>query len=348
MVHRKSRVTMKQIAEDAGVSIGAVSAAINGTKSSIGVSEATRARIAESVQRLGYTVNAQARSLRLGRTHQIGAILEDITLPFLANLVCHTGRRLLKHGYSLLLFDCSNMSQDVGSLVDVCYQNRVDAVLLAIPEQEISNEDILALEAKNEPVLLVERPSPAEHIRSIRMDNEHGGQIAIDHLVEQGCRRIALITNPTNQIARDRLRGSRTALAAHQLEEVALVSGNWSIESGHKVTAQLLASLSPRQRPDAIFAFNDSMAIGAMRAIRDAGLQPGGDIAVIGFDDISLAAFGEPPLTTIRQPVEQMGIDAAALLLDAIGHPHIDCPERHILCQPTLVIRESSRLRRKR
>jgi LacI family transcriptional regulator len=336
------RVTMQQIAQDAGVSIGAVSAVVNQAKSTIGVGPETRKRIEASVRRLGYRVNVQARSLRIGRTLQIGAALDDITVPFLAELILHTGTILHKHSYNLMLFDVTSYKDERTSLHEISLQNRVDALLLAGSTRQISNADILSLEKRHQPVVLLERKAPHAKIRCVEVDNLLGGHLAAAHLSQQGCRRLAFIRGPKeNPMSNDRLAGARAACPA-PAKEIALATGDWSMQSGFAATRELLNQFSGQRRIDGIFAFNDMMAIGALRAIREAGLRPGMDIAVIGFDDVNHASFAEPALSTVRQPVTEMAAHAARLLLDAVGDPDITCLDRHVVCKPELVIRASS------
>lgn len=339
MPSRSKRVTMRQIADEAGVSIGAVSAVINNAKGSIGVGPATRKRIQAAVKRLGYQVNAQARSLRLGRTHLIGAALDDITVPFLAELIRYTGRELQKSGYGLMLFDMPATTNESASLIDICSQNRVDALLLAGSTRQLSDPDILKLHDRHLPVVLLERNPPSSRIRSIQVDNIQGGTLAVQFLTTTEQRkRLAFITGPAeNTMSQDRLEGARQGLPP-QAKEIALVVGDWSIESGYQAAKSILSNKKIK-RIDAIFAFNDMMAIGAMRAIREANLQIGDEIAIIGFDDIPQASFTSPPLSSIRQPVQAMGAAAASLLLDAVGHTKDSQASRHLVFAPELAIR---------
>jgi LacI family transcriptional regulator len=247
---------------------------------------------------------------------------------------------------NLMLFDVTSFKDERTSLHETSLRNRVDALLIAGSTRQISDADILSLEKRHQPVVLLERKAPHAEIRSVDVDNLLWGHLAPAHLSQQGCRRLAFVRGPKDSpMSNDRLAGARAACPA-PAKEIALATGDCSMQSGVAATCELLNRFSGQRRIDGIFAFHDMMAIDALRAIREASLRPGMDLAVIGFDDVNHASFAEPALSTVGHPVAEMGAHAANLLLDAVGDTDITCPDRHVICKPKLVIRASFQLTR--
>lgn len=335
------RVTMKQVAAEVGVSIGTVSAVLNDGSDKIFFSDATRDRVLATVDRLGYTINTQARSLRLGLSRIIGVALDDLTVTFLADVIHAIARRLQQDGYSVMLLDRPASDGTAKALLQGLFaQRRVDGMVLAGSAGLLSDDDLVDLAEANVPIVLVEREAAGARIPSVHVDNESGGKLAGAHLLGRGVRRLALITGPMGgMMTQQRLAGCRMATEDQDLswQDVRIVEGDWQLQSGYEAMRELLNARTP---PDGVFAFNDAMAMGAMRAIHDHGLRMPGDIAVIGFDDIEFAKFATPTLTTVRQPARLMGKKAAELTLGLLEER---APEQlRVVLPPKLIVRESA------
>jgi LacI family transcriptional regulator len=322
MQHRK--VTLKDVGRESGVTIGTVSAIVRGSRDRIFYSDETRDRVLAVVAKLGYRVNPAARSLREGKTRTIGVMLDDITLPFLASLICAVGKALEQHGYSILLCNMNAASAARESLLQIFARGHIDAFMLAGALTRLTDEDILAVHQRGHRVVLLERPAPSPVIDSVGVDNQAGGHLAAAKLLARGCHRLVMVGGPAgNAMSHLRIAGALATCRAAGLPESALTvleSGGWTTALGYESMHRHLAA---GHRPDAVFACNDQLAIGAMwaltahqRAIPDA-------VAVIGFDDSPMAAFAHPPLTTVRQPVAAMGAAAAELLIAPATADHV-------------------------
>jgi LacI family transcriptional regulator len=345
MSKREGRATQARIAKDAGVSIGTVSAVLNQRTSGIYFSDATRIRVLSSAKRLGYRAHAAARQLRVGRSQVIGLVVDDLALPFLATVVQAIMAELREADYDCLLIDLGR-DHTPGAAVERCrhvYQDgKVDAILLAGATRPLSDEDIRTLAGERIPVVLVERRMEGDSIPSVAVDNRAGGRIAVAHLIATGRRRIALISGPAdNAMSADRVAGACEAAsdAGVPIQPSRIVAGDWGLESGRKTMELLLPS-----SPDAVFAANDMMAIGAMSALADVGVRTPEDVAVIGYDDTPLAGFCRPPLSSVRQAPDIIGSAAVQLVLGTLGRSTAQ-PALAPL-QPVLVVRKSTAGRR--
>lgn len=308
---------MIDVAREANVTAGTVSAVLRGQRDRIFYSDETRDRVLAVVQRLGYRVNPAARSLREGKSRSVGVLLDDITLPFLATLIRATGMALQAHGYSIVLCGVEGKAISRETLLRLIHENHLAAFLLAGAMTQLSDQDLLEIERAGHRLVLVERTPPSGTMASVGVDNEAGGRLAAESLLRRRARHITILAGPAdNPMARQRAVGTEAALRDANIPAAGirvLDAGGWTPELGYAVMRDHLAG---SRTPDAVVAGNDLLAIGAMRAIRERGLLIPDDIAVVGFDDIALAAFTEPPLTTIRQPAGLMGQAAAELLLD--------------------------------
>jgi len=333
------KVRMKDVAREAGVTVGTVSAVLRGSRDRIFYSDETRERILGVVGRLGYRVNHAARSLREGKTRTVGVILDDITLPFLASLICGVGKALEPHGYSIILcaVDASEAARE--SLLQVLARGHVDSFMLAGALGNLTDRDILDIHSRGHHVVLIERESPSPAIPSVRVDNSTGGGLAAAHLLKRGCRRLVVLGGPAgNPMSRQRAEGAQAVWrkGGGATSDVAvLASGGWTADFGYEAVSRHLASGA---QPDGVFACNDLLAIGAMRALNEKGFAVPDAAAVVGFDDSPLAAFALPPLSTIRQPVDLMG-KAAAELLVARPSAEMDLQRRF---SPELIVRRSA------
>jgi LacI family transcriptional regulator len=343
----RGRVTQADIAAETGVSRAAVCAVLTGRTQGIHVGASTRERILAVARRLGYRTHAAARQLRLGRSRVVGLVADDLTLPFLGAVVQSVVTELRKDDYSCLLIELGRASA-AGAVGEWCRQayscGKVDAILLAGATGQVGDDELRSLVSDRIPVVLVERRMTDGSIPSVAVDNVLGGRLAAGHLLGERCRSIGLIGGPAdNAMSKDRLDGARAACRAAgvALPAARIAKGDWSLESGRAAMERLL-----KRTPglEGVFAANDLMAIGAMAALRDRVCRVPQDVAVVGYDDTPLARYVHPELTSVRQPAEAMGRNAARLVLAALGC-HVAPIETLI---PELVVRASSLSEQKR
>lgn len=332
---RPAPPTIKQVAALAGVSIKTVSRVINEAGY---VSEDTRRRVTRAIERLNYRPNALARGLVTRRSRTIGLVIADIINPFFPPLVRAVEDAAAAKGYNVILCDTDEDATRERAVTSVLLEKQVDGLILCASRVPTGYLRILASEGL--PLVLINRPLDHPGAAAVVVDGEAGGYRATLHLLDLGHRRVAYLAGPAASYShRGRLRGYRRALAERGIAfDPDLVAGGvTSIAAGRDATAALLARVPP---PSAIFAFDDLMAIGAMEELRRRGMRVPEDVAVVGFDDIDLAAFVDPPLTTVAQPKAEMGRLATDRLLDMIetGRPP---KNRIVTLTPALVVRRS-------
>ncbi len=327
--------TMRDVARHAGVSIATVSHVINETRP---VSDELRRRVLRSMEALGYQPNAIARALRNKHSNTLGLIVPDSRNPFFAELAQGIEEVSLEHGYSLILCDSNNDLGQVLVHTKHLSAKQVDGIIFTTGGDDF--EDVVSLVAKETAVLVLDMDAGRFPADAILFDNFEGGRLATQHLLGLGHRRIGCIIGPSRQsLRRERETGYRHALRAAGIapDEALIREGNFQPASGYRHALELLRQPEP---PTAIFACNDLMAMGVLRAARERGLNVPADLSVIGFDDIYLAAYTTPTLSTIRLPKHEMGRRAAQMLLARIQDPARPV-ERHIV-ELELIVREST------
>jgi LacI family transcriptional regulator len=326
--------TIKHVAKEAGVSVATVSRVMN--KSAL-VAEGTRQVVLEVAARLGYTPHGAARSLITNRTSTVGVLLPDLYGEFFSEVIRGIDQTARREGYHVIVSSSHSDQQDLESALRSMW-GRVDGLILMIPDIRVAG--IASQLPDGFPVVLMNCAGDTNGHDAISIANYEGAYSMVQHLIGKGHRRIAIIKGADkNYDANERLRGYRAALrdAALPGEPELEVAGDFSEASGYDA-ASGLARLDPR--PTAIFAFNDAMAVGALSAIREARLRVPEDIAVAGFDDIPMARYVEPPLSSVHVDISALGARAATLLLGAIQHPNGRENRREIV--PTaLVVRRS-------
>jgi LacI family transcriptional regulator len=304
--------TIRDVAREAGVSVATVSRVLNNSGP---VRDATRVRITEVARRLRYTPNSAARTLSTRQTHTVGVLLPDLHGEFFSEVIRGIDQVVQKEGWHLLV----SSSHDGRTAIEAALRamrGRVDGLLVMSPDL-----DAHALGAnlpERLPVVLLNCEVEDRTYDSINIDNYAGAYAMAEHLVELGHRRIGFITGlPRNHDARERLRGSLAALEAAGLTcpPELQAAGTFSEASGHAAALRLLEQ---RDRLTAIFALNDSMAIGALSALRERGVAVPGKISVAGFDDVPIARYVNPPLTTVRVSIPQLGARAARRLFEVL------------------------------
>ncbi|HEX6060145.1 MAG TPA: LacI family DNA-binding transcriptional regulator [Gemmatimonadaceae bacterium] len=330
---RRSRVTIRDVARRAGVSVATVSRVYTGRGP---VHESTRTRVVAAARELRYTPDAAARSLITRRTETLGVLLPDLYGEFFSELIRGVDRTARQHDYHLLVSGCHAGPGELGGALRAM-RGSVDGLVVLWPELDVGG--LTADLPEHLPVVLL---SAAGHTayESIAVDNYGGARAIVEHLLARGHRRIATIAGAErNGEARERLRGYRDALRGAGIRPRAdwEVIGHFTEDGGHAAAQRLLALA---ERPGAIFAANDSMAIGAMSALADAGLRIPDDVAVAGFDDVPIARYTSPPLSTVHVPIQELGARAVDRLLHTIAGGNRQ-PRSHETLATTLVVRGS-------
>lgn len=336
------RPTLEMVAAAAGVSRGTASRALNG---GVNVSPAALAAVLKAADELGYRPNLAARSLVMGRSDSVGLVVSEtderlFAEPFFASVVRGVHAELARRGMQLVL-TFSQSEEERAQVVRFAVGRHLDGVIL----MSLHGDDPLprSLVGAGIPVVMAGRGS--DHDRRagvwwVHADNRGGGRAAAEHLVRLGRRRIATITGPADMtVSQDREAGWRDALGEAGLPAAPelVCRGDFSEESG-RAAAQALLEAVPDV--DAVFAASDLMAFGAIRQLRAAGRRVPEDVAIVGFDDAPAAALHLPPLTTVAQPVEQMGRLMVQMLVKRISG--LPVAERHVVLPTRLVVRQTA------
>ena len=304
-------VTLAEIAQVADVSVSTVSRALSNT--SYPLKEETRSRILKLAEEMGYKPNLVARSLQTNRSHLVGVIVDRMQSPFSPTTVQGIQDGLRSAGYSISIA-YSNRDQALAiEAIDSFYSRQADGIIVLNSWLHTYNDPILAIQ--NRPFVFVNRVFGACMENCVGPGDRYGARLATQHLVDLGHRRIGYINGTADWIeAQNRISGYQDVLLTHgiPMDEALVRQGDWGVDSGYRATRELLAL---KERPTAIFSANDIMALGAMYAIQEAGLQIPRDIALVGYDDRDFAAWIRPALTTVRMPSYEMGLAAARLLL---------------------------------
>jgi LacI family transcriptional regulator len=328
--------TIREVAESAGVSYATVSHVINNTRL---VSQETRERVLTAMEALNYRPNTLARSLRQGKTNTIGLVLPDSANPFFAEISRSIEDEAFKKGYSVFLCNTERDTQRELFYVNVLSNKQVDGIIFVAAGDQADSLDFLLRQRM--PVVMIDRDLPNVEVDAVLTDHQLGGFLATRHLIELGHECIACIAGPsTITPSAERMTGYQRALeqAGLSYDERLIIRGDYHAQSGMETTHSIL-KMNPR--PTAIFALNDLMALGALRAAAEAGYSVPRDLAVVGYDDLELAQFTNPPLTTIAQPKKEIGSQAVHLLVDRMARKSL--PPSRVVLAPELIIRRSTR-----
>lgn len=320
---------IKEVARRAGVSIGTVSNVLNRPEL---VASSTRQRVLDAITELGYVRNDSARQLRAGHSRQIALVVLDVTNPFFTDVVRGAEAAAEEHGVMVVV---CNSGEDAGREhrhLDLLEEQRVRGVLIT-PVDESPNSRLELLIQRGTPVVLVDRGSGRHSRCSVAVDDLLGGRLAGEHLLEQGHQRITFVGGPASVTqVRDRHAGIAEAVAG-KAELSVVPTPNLTVAAGRAAAAEIDAT--------AVFCANDLVALGVLQGLTQRGIRVPQDVAIVGYDDIEFAAAAAVPLSSVRQPREQLGRTATALLLEEIEddgrHEH-----RHVVFQPELIVRESS------
>lgn len=333
-------VTLKDIAESLDVSVVTVSKVLRNQGK---ISAATRERVLRRAKQLNYQMNWVARSLVTRRTFTIGLLLPEFTHPFFAEIARSAAQVLRPHGYHVIT---SYFDEDPAlelSEADALLARQVDGLIIASAQPLHQLDMFLRIQARDVPYILVDRPVKGLDACFVGADNVAIGRVATDHLIAQGCVQIGHLRGPAMGIASERFQGYRQALKKAGLSPNRrhVVDGGRDDATGYAAMKGLL-QVTPL--PDGMFCFNDPVAIGASKAIREAGLRVPQDIALVGAGNVHYSDQLAVPLTTIDQGTDQVGTRAAELLLERIGQKQKKAPRtKTVLIPPKLVERESTR-----
>jgi DNA-binding LacI/PurR family transcriptional regulator len=342
--HRQSgrRATIRDVAALAGVSHQTVSRVINGSSK---VTESTRERVLGAIRELSYVPSPMARGLISNRTRSLGMVSAEISDHSFAEAVAGAEAETRKRGYYLIVASVEDESRDdERGYLRLMLARRVEGLIIARPSVPLSSEQLLPAVAAGVPLVAI-GSSELPGFTVVDVDNVDGGRQATAFLVAQGHRRIATITGPHEwPSAQARLEGYRKALRAGRIaadRSLVETSPDWGLEAGQAAMKRLLERATPFT---ALFAQSDLIALGAMRELRARGLRVPDDVSVVGYDDIPVAEFVHPALTTVRQPIRGVGAVAARIVLDRLASEDArdgdSGPQRHLL-PAELVVRET-------
>ncbi len=330
--------TMMDIAKDLNVSVVTVSKVLRNQGR---ISEATRERVLQRAKKLNYQMNWVARSLVTRRTYTIGLLLPEFAHPFFAEIARAVARTVRPHGYHVVISSFEEDPELEASEVDCLLARQVDGLIIASAQQSRRLDVFKRVQERKTPYVLIDRPIPGVRACFVGVDNHAIGRLATEHLIARGCRRIGHLRGPEVGIAAQRLDGYRSALAQRGLRPHPsyIVAGGHGDHTGYEGMRKMLQLLP---LPDGVFCYNDPVAIGAIKAIVEAGLELPKDIAVVGAGNVHYGDILAVPLTTVDQGTCRIGALAADLLIARIASKRPMHPQK-ILIPPRLVERESTR-----
>ena len=325
---------MQDVADLSSVSKQTVSAVINDKP---GITAETRARVLAAIEQVNYRMDLRARSLRTGRTHTVALLVTDVSSPVFGKIANAAEELVYAEQYNLVLYNTHDDLARERFYIDSILQRSVDGVMFVSASDD--STALEKLEAAGIPVVVVDRAPHNYHGPAVVLDNAKAGQLAAEHLLRLGHTRCAHISGPDQvHITRERLEGFRQVLAQHGLAPIDVEeTDDWRLESGYAAAERLLARGTPMT---SVFCAGDLLAMGAMRAFQDANLQIPADLSVVSIDDIDLAAYVSPPLTTISQSLVQMATMGVQLLFDLLAGK--EPAQQRIVIQPQLIVRRST------
>lgn len=331
---RNKLPTIFDIARESGVSYSTVSRTLNGFEF---VKDSTRERVLSAAEKLGYVPNQQARSLAGGPSNLIGVLVPTLTNGYIIEILQSIDDELTHSNYNLILYTTNRHQGTEATYAATIMNGAADGLLLVAPL--ISDSYLDVLRQRDFPYVLIDQEDRSGQSTVVNAKNRQGAYAATQYLIELGHRRIGFIAGlPQLSSAIERFEGYRAALSDYGIpfREDYVAPGDFRTQVGYQAAQKLLAL---PDAPTAIFATNDLSALGAMEAIRERNLRIPEDVSVIGFDDIPQAAMTYPKLTTVRQPLDQMGREAVHLLLERLENPALEL--RRVTLETQLIIRDS-------
>lgn len=339
-----TQITIKDIARELGISPSTVSRAL---KDHADISKETKKAVVDLAEKLNYQPNIVALNLRSQKTNTIGVVIPELVHFFFSTVISGIEDVAYDAGYNVILAQSNESLERERTDLKALFNSRVDGMLISISRETTQYDHIEGILAKGVPIVFYDRMYPNSVTSNVIVDDYIGSKEAVNHLIEQGCKRIAhLQSSPKLKIAEDRLRGHLDALTENKLafpKEYLEQCPTGTLEDGFYAMSNLLALKNP---PDAVFANNDVLAMGAMKAIKKAGLKIPSDIAVVGFSNWFYSSMVEPALSSVDQPGFLMGQEAARMLINQIetkekNEDAIIVPETKVL-KTKLIVRESS------
>ena len=328
--------TVKDVARKAGVSAMTVSRVLNGTGS---VSEATRSKVMEAARELHYYGNSVARSLRVNETMTIGVVLSDSSEMVLSTVLRSIQDEVGKEGYTVITANTDRRKNREKETIEALLGKQIDGLVLVAP-LSFEEDDIRWLKSLAVPFVILMRSCSDNYVDTVMNDNEHGGYMAGEYLCKIGCRRFAFLPLRNSLSSRTRLEGFYRAMEEHEISRdgCMLQEVSQDAEAGYEAAMELAEKLKDY---DALVCGCDTVAMGAMRALSDAGIRIPEDILVMGYDGIEIGKYMVAPLSTIAQPFAQIGRMGAQVLMERIKNPQ--APSKKIMYEGTLVERRSTR-----
>ncbi|HEY2508715.1 MAG TPA: LacI family DNA-binding transcriptional regulator [Streptosporangiaceae bacterium] len=332
-------VSIKDVAAHAGVSLGTVSNVLNRPEI---VAQSTRDRVYEAIKMLGFVRNESARQLRAGRSRTIGLVVLDVANPFFTDMARGVEDEASMSGLSVMLCNSDEQDGREARHLELLEQHRVQGILIT-PVRE-ADERLARLQERGTPVVLVDSRSASGHQCSVSVDDVLGGDLAVSHLLKAGHERLAFVGGPASlrQVA-DRCEGASRAMARagrSPTDLQVLATAALTVAGGRTAGGQI-AEMPPAERPTAAFCANDLVALGLLQEMTRRKISVPDELAIVGYDDIEFAGAAAVPLSSVRQPRQDLGRMAARLLMeetyDSDGHQH-----RQVVFQPELEVRQSS------
>ena len=332
-------VSVREVAAAASVSVGTVSNVLNRPDK---VAPATVERVMAAIAELGFVRNDAARQLRAGRSRSIGLVVLDVRNPFFTDVARGAEDRAAEDGMTILLGNSDENRDREGAYLDLFEEQRVHGVLISPLSDDLPR--LARVRERGTPVVLVDREAADRSFSSVAVDDVVGGELAVRHLADIGRRRVAFVGGPLGiQQVADRLEGARRAVEATEGMTLEVVETDSLTVLAGRAAGEAIRERPAADRPDAIFAANDLLAMGVLQALMMQGsIRVPDEIALIGYDDIDFASAAVVPLSSIRQPASLIGYTAVDLLLKeaAVG---ADVEREQVVFQPELVVRASTR-----
>jgi LacI family transcriptional regulator len=332
--------SVKEVARRARVSVGTVSNVLNRPEV---VAPETRQRVLDAIEALGFVRNESARHLRTGRSHTVGLVVLDVANPFFTDVARGADSMVDEMGSTLILCHSAEDAEREARHLAMLEEQRVQGVLITPVDGNSPHIDRLM--AHGIPVVLVDRAG-RRHQCSVAVNDELGGRLAVDHLVEHGHRTIAFVGGPFSiQQVADRHRGAQAVISDVTDAHIEIIETPSLKVSDGQAAGRRLLELPAARRPTAVFCANDLLALGVLQEAVQHALRVPDDLAIVGYDDIGFAAAAAVPLSSVRQPREQLGRTAAQLLADEVNDPEHHT-HRQVVYEPELIVRASSAARR--
>jgi len=333
-------VSIKDIANEVGVSTTTVSFVLNGKAKEKRISDDLKDEILRIASRLNYRPNQIARGLRTGQTHTLGLIIEDISNPFFANLAKAVEEEADKFGYTVMFCCTENSESRANSLINMLKHRQMDGFLIT-PTAGMEHE-IEMLQRQKKPMVLIDRYFPDLETSFVTVDNFKGAYDATQYLLGKGCNRPGLVTTESQQVQmQQRLAGYVAALKDSGMKGADGLILRLPFDLSKDLAVSQISEFTRKQKPDALFFTTNYLGIYGLESIRQAGIKIPGEMAIVCFDDNDVFRLGSPSVTVVSQPIGQIGKEAVSALIDQIRKKNPDAGVSKVILDPELVIRET-------